>query len=65
MAAEYSQPSAPMAPASMDPTNRRSKYQKNFFPESSKKRNLNLPHAGNYLHNIYIVLGIISNLEMI
>ena len=34
-------------------------------PESSPKQNLNLPYAGNYLHSIYIVLGIISNLEMI
>ena len=33
--------------------------------ESSKEQNLNLPHASNYLHSIYIVLGIISNLEMI
>ena len=33
--------------------------------ESSKKQNLNLPHISNYLHSIYIVLGIISNLEMI
>ena len=33
--------------------------------ESSKKQNLNLPHASNYLHSIDIVLDIISNLEMI
>ena len=41
--------------------------QKYFFktPESSKKQNLNLPRSGNYLHSIYIALGIISNLEMI
>ena len=32
---------------------------------SSKKQNLNLPHASNYLHSIYIVIGIISNVEMI
>ena len=25
------------------------------IPESSKKQNLNLSHAGNYLHSIYIV----------
>ena len=31
----------------------------------SKKQNLNLSHDGNYLHTIFIVLGIISNLEMI
>ena len=35
------------------------------FPESSKKQNLNLPSSGNYLHSIYIVLSIISKLEMI
>ena len=31
--------------------------KKYFFknPESSKKPNLNLPHASNYLHSIYIV----------
>ena len=38
---------------------------KRDFLESSKKQNLNLSHAGNSLHNIYIVLSIISNLEMI
>ena len=31
----------------------------------TKKPNLNLPHAGNYLHSIYIMLGMLSNLEMI
>ena len=30
------------------------------IPESSKKQNLYLPHAGNYLHIIYIVLGILT-----
>ena len=33
--------------------------------ECSKKQNLNLPHAGNYLHSIYIVSGLISNLQII
>jgi len=33
-------------------------------PESSKKQNLNLPQAGNYLHSIYIALDIVSNPEM-
>ena len=33
--------------------------------ESSKKQNLSLPGAGNYLHGIYVVGGILSNLEMI
>ena len=35
------------------------------IPENSKKQNLNLPCTGNYLHSIYIVLGIVSNLDMI
>ena len=33
--------------------------------ESSKKKNLHLSCSDNYLYRIYIVLGIISNLEMI
>ena len=32
--------------------------------EISKEQNLNLLQVSNYLYNIYIVLGIISNLEM-
>lgn len=55
---------------------RGSKILKKKIPESSKEQNLNLPHTGNYLHVIYIVfttflhnidivLGIISNLEVI
>ena len=36
-----------------------------LISESSKKQNLNLPCASNYLYSIYIVLGIISNLELI
>lgn len=35
------------------------------MPETSKKQNLNMPRTSKYLHSIYIVLGIISNLEMI
>ena len=35
------------------------------IPKSSKKQNLHLSRSGNYLHRIYIVLGIISNLEII
>ena len=35
------------------------------MPETSKKKNLNLPHASNYLHSTYTVLGTIINLEMI
>ena len=42
----------------------RKKFQE--FPESFQKfQNLNLPCAGNYLHDIYIVIGILSYLEMI
>ena len=49
---------------STDSSNRGSKiYEK--IPESSKKQNCNMLHTGNYLHSIYIVSGIISNLEMI
>ena len=33
------------------------------IPEYSRKENLNLPCTGNHLHSIYIVSGIISNLE--
>ena len=35
------------------------------IPESFKKQILNFLHADIYLHSIYILLGIISNLEMI
>lgn len=41
------------------------KYSKNKIPESSQKQNLNLLWAANYLHRIYIVYGIIGNLELI
>ena len=52
--------------ASMDSTKLRLKiFGKKKIPQSSKKQNLNLRPANNYLYSIYIVLGIISNLEMI
>ena len=35
------------------------------IPETCKKQHLNLLHASNNFHSIYIVLGITSNLEMI
>ena len=38
--------------------------KKRKIPETSQKQNLNLVHPGNYLHSIYVVLGIISYLEM-
>ena len=40
-------------PQSQPTAGRKCSEKKN--PESSKKRNLNLPHAGNYLHSIYLV----------
>ena len=33
--------------------------------EVPKKQNLNLLHAGSYLHSIYIIVSILSNLEMV
>lgn len=33
--------------------------------ESSQKQNFNLPHVINYLQSIHIVLGTMSNLEMV
>ena len=41
------------------------KYLGKKIPESSKKQNLNLPQVSSYLHSIYIVLDIVSHLEMI
>ena len=38
--------------------------QKENITESSKKQNLNFLYASNFLHSIYIVLGIISNPKM-
>ena len=29
-----------------------------------KKQNLNLPHSNNYLHSVYMILGIKNNLEV-
>ena len=39
------------------------KHLRKKTPENSKVPNLNLPNTGNYLHIIYIVLGIISKLR--
>ena len=36
-----------------------------LIPEIPQKQNLKLPCASNYSQRIHIVLGIISNLEMI
>ena len=41
------------------------KYLREKNLESSKRQILNLPQAGNYSHNTYIVLSIVNNLEMI
>ena len=40
------------------------KYSEKKSQKVPKKQNLNLPCTSNYLHSTYIVLGIISNLEM-
>ena len=62
----YSGPSVPEGFASPGSTNLRSKiFGGKIFPQRSRKHNLNLSHAGNHLHGIYIGLGIISNPEMI
>lgn len=40
--------------------------QKNSeVPKSSKRQNVNLPHAGRFSYSIYIVFSYISNLEVI
>ena len=49
---------------STDSTNH-GRGKKNLIPETSKKQNLNLPGADNYLYSIYTVLGILSNLQTI
>ena len=51
--------------ASVNSTYPGSKIFEKIIPESFKKENLNLQLTDNYLHSIYIVLGIRSNLEMI
>lgn len=51
--------------ASVNSTNCRSKK---YFKRNSRKfqkQNLNLLHTGNYLYGTYIILGIVSILEMI
>ena len=44
----------------IQPATEDGKYSEKKIPESSKKQNLNLMCAGNYLHSMYIVLGIID-----
>ena len=67
-----SRSSVSVGSASVDSSNHRSKIFGKKVPESSKKQNLNLLCTGDYLHSIYIVftatyivLGVVSNLEMI
>ena len=57
----------PVGSTVIDSTKHGSKIleKKKKTPEISKKQNLNLPCTSNYLHSVYIILGIISNLEMI
>ena len=40
-------------------------YKQIYITEISKKKTLNLPPTSNYLHNVYIVLRVVSNPEMI
>lgn len=56
-----------MGSASLESTNCTLKMfkEKNSRKFPKKKQNLDLSRANNYLHTIYIVLGIMSNLEMI
>ena len=53
---KYSRPSISASAVSADSTNHGSNIsEKKINPESSKKQNLNLPCAGNYLHGVYVV----------
>ena len=38
--------------------------EEKYLSKSSKKQNSNFLYSGNYLHTIYIVLVVVSNLEM-
>ena len=49
----------------MDSTHCGSKIFGKKVPQSSREQKLNLLGTDNYLHSNYIVLGVISNLEMI
>ena len=49
----------------MDTTKLRSKILFKKLSESFIKQNLNLLYIGGRLYSIYIVLGIVSNLELI
>lgn len=55
----YSQLSVSVGSTSADLT------EKPEIAESSKKQNLNSLCASNYLHSVYTILGIISDLEII
>ena len=63
---EFSQPFRSMDFASTDSTNCRLKifFKKQQIPDSSKKQSLNVWITGNYLHSIYMALGIIYNLDV-
>ena len=55
-----------MGSASTDLANHRSKiFGKKKIPEISKEQNLSFLYASSYLHGFYIVLGIVSNLELV
>ena len=61
----YTWPFVSMCSTSADSASCRIKLFDKKIPKSFKKHNLYLPPTGNYLHSINIVLGVISNLEII
>lgn len=64
LCAKYSQPSLSLGSASIDSLNHGLRvFRGKLFPEICREQTLNLPSAGNYLHSIYITLGIINTLE--
>ena len=58
---QYIWPSVSAVSESVCSVNSRLKIFEKKFTESFKKQNLNLLCVSNYLHNIYIVIGIINN----
>ena len=62
---KINQPFASTDSASRESTNKRSNIAEKKIPESSKTHDLNLSYTGNYLQGIYIILDIITDLEMI
>ena len=52
---EFSWPSISAGAASVDSTNCGSEYSRKNIPESSKKRNLNLPHTGKFTQHLHCI----------